>query len=60
MTIIILHDGKAWTMGKSPEAVGEDCRKLMKDSPKEYIEDWDKRIAFLCRALEILGDARTE
>lgn len=56
MTIIILHEGRAWAMGASPEAVERDCKKLKKDSPKEYIADWDKRVKFLCRAYELMAE----
>lgn len=54
MTVIILHDGKAWAMGASPESVGEDCRKLEPDSKISFVADAETRMRFICRAWELL------
>lgn len=59
MTVIILHDGKAWAMGASPESVGEDCRRLQTDSPMKFIADAETRMRFICRAWELLGSERS-
>ena len=54
MTILILHEGRAWACGSTPAEVGKDCGKILPSSPMEFVGDAGRRVLLLARAMEVL------
>lgn len=54
MTILILHEGATYAIGESFSSIGRDCKAVGEQSPIYLVDDADKRIKYLCRALELI------